>query len=161
MIGIVYYSKNSNTEILAKLLEEKYKGKLIKLEEQTKRRGFFGFIKSGYQASTGRQSKLINKPWEDIEDCGELYLCTPIWAGKTTPAMNKFLANAEFENKDVIIVTMMADPKLNGASNVHEHMKAIVEEKGGKVSKCIGLNGTSPFEQGEKNHIKRQFDTCL
>lgn len=161
MIGIVYYSKNGSTEILAKLLEEKYHGKLIKLEEHTKRRGFFGFLKSGYQASAGKQSKLTNKPWEDIEDCSELYICTPIWAGKTTPAMNTFLANAEFANKDVIIVTMMADPKLNGASNVHEHIKGIVEEKGGKVAKSIGMNGTSPFEQGEIKHIKRQFDTCL
>ncbi|MEX1375966.1 MAG: hypothetical protein AB1Z23_00695 [Eubacteriales bacterium] len=161
MLGIVYYSKNGNTEILAELIEEKYNGRLIKLEEKTKRRGLIGFLKSGYQASSGKQSKLINTPWEDIKDCSELYLCTPIWAGKTTPAMNTFLANADFKNKEVIIVTVMADPKLGGASRVHESMKEIVEGKGGSVIKCVGFNGTSPFEKGEKNHIKRQFDTCL
>jgi len=161
MTGIVFYSKNGNTEIVAELLNEKYDGMIIKLEETCKRRGFFGFLKSGFQAVRKKQSKLVGEPWSKAADCSKLYLCTPIWAGNAVPAMNTFLANTDFSGKEVTIVTVMADPKLEGAQKVHEYLSQIVKEKGGSVEKCIGINGSSPFEKGDKNHIKRQFDTCL
>lgn len=161
MIGIVYYSKNGNTKILAELLAQKYDGKIITLEEKGKRNGLFGFIKSGFQAATRKQSRLIGTPWDCIAEFDKLYLCTPIWAGNITPAMNTFMANASLANKEVTIVTVMADPKLNGVEKAHGYLSDLVKEKGGIVLKCIGLNGTSPYKQGEKNHIKRQFDTCL
>jgi len=161
MVGIVYYSKNGNTEILAELIKEKYDGKIVKLEEKGKRRGPFGFIRSGYQASTRKQSKLVNTPWDEIHEFDKLYLCTPIWAGNPTPAMNTFMAYADLTNKEVVIATLMADPKLNGIEKAHGYLSDLVKEKGGTVVKCVGLNGTSPSQKGEKNHIKRQFDTCL
>lgn len=161
MIAIVYYSKNGNTEIVAKLLEEKYKGKLIYLEEKGKRKGLFGFLKSGFQASTHKQSRLVGAPWDDAKQYDKLYLCTPIWAGNPTPAMNTFIANSNFDSKEVTIVTVMADPKLNGVEKAHKAMSDLITQKGGMVLKCVGISGTSPFEMGEKNHIKRQFDTCL
>ena len=161
MTGIVYYSKNGNTKILAELLAEKYDGKIINLEEKEKRKGILGFLKSGFQASKRKQSKLINTPWDEISNFDKLYICTPIWAGNITPAMNTFMANADLTNKEIIIVTVMADPKLNGVEKSHKYLSDLVAEKGGSVIKCIGLNGTSPFQQGEKNRIKRQFDTCL
>ena len=161
MTGIVYYSKNGNTQIVAELLKEKYQGTVIKLDEICKRKGFFGFLKSGFQAVRKKQSKLIGEPWNEAKQYKKLYLCTPVWAGSCVPAMNTFMANANFIGKEIIIVTVMADPKLEGAGKVYDYMTQIIKAKGGSVTKSVALNGSSPFEKGEINHIKRQFDTCL
>lgn len=161
MIGIVYYSKNQNTEIVAEMLAEKYKGRIFVLEEIGNRKGLFGFIKSGFQAATGKQSKLSNSPWKELDGFDKLYLCTPVWAGNITPAMNTFMANADLTGKEITIVTVMADPDLRNIDKTHKCFSDLVVKKGGTVSKCIGLNGSSPFKQGDKVHIKRQFDTCL
>lgn len=161
MIGIVYYSKNGNTEIAAELLAEKYQGRIFILEEKCRRRGLFGFIKSGFQAVTKKQSTLLNTPWNELKEYDKLYLCTPIWAGSITPAMNTFIANADLTDKEITIVTVQADPQLQGVEKAHDYLSGLVKEKGGKVIKCVGLSGSSPFEQGDKNNIKRQFDTCL
>jgi len=161
MIGIVYYSKNGNTEIAAELLAEKHKGRMFILEEKGRRKGLFGFLKSGFQAASKKQSVLLNAPWNELEGYDKLFLCTPIWAGNPTPAMNTFLANADLTGKEITIVTVMADPQLNGVEKAHSYLSELVKEKGGTVVKCVGLNGTSPFGKGERNHIKRQFDTCL
>lgn len=161
MVGIIYYSKNGNTKILAELLEEKYQGRIVELKETCKRRGFIGFMKSGYQATRRKQSKLIGTPWAKIGEFDMLYLCSPIWAGKITPAVNTFLANADLNGKEVVLFTIMADPNLKDVEKEHGYVKQLIEEKGGKVVKCIGLNGAGPSEQAEKMHIKRQFDTCL
>lgn len=161
MIGIVYYSKNGNTEIAAELLAQKYKGRIFILEEKYRRKGLFGFIKSGFQAATKKQSVLLNTPWNELKEYDRLYLCTPIWAGSITPAMNTFVANSDLTDKEITIVTVMADPKLKGVEKAHEYLSDLVKKKGGTVVKCVGLSGSSPFNHGDKNNIKRQFDTCL
>ena len=90
----------------------------VKLQETKKRKGIIGFIKSGYQAASKKCSELIGEPWEEIKDCDEIYLCTPVWAGSSTPAMNTFMSKADFTDKNVNIATVMADPQLNGAQKV-------------------------------------------
>ncbi|MBN2879493.1 MAG: NAD(P)H-dependent oxidoreductase [Clostridia bacterium] len=161
MQGIVYYSKNGNTEILAELIAEKLGAKLIKLEETKKRRGIIGFIKSGYQAVNKKCSELIGTPWEEIKECDEIYLCTPVWAGSSTPAMNTFMEKADLKGKTVNIATVMADTKLEGAQRVHEYMKSVLNEKGAAVKNCIALSGTSPLKQGERQHIQAQFEKLV
>ena len=161
MIGIVYYSKNGNSRIVAELLKEKYDGKIIELEEKHKRTGLFGFLKSGLQAVRKSKSELLGEPWNEISDFDTIYLCTPIWAGSLTPAMNTFIDKADLKGKDIIIVTVMADPKLKGVETPQQYLSGLAAQKGGNVIKCIALNGSSPFKPAEKTHIKRQFDTCL
>ncbi len=159
MTGIVFYSKNNNTKTLAELLAEKYEGRIIELKEEQKRNGLFGFLKSGFQASKRIQSKLINTPWDEITDCKKLYLCSPIWAGKTTPAMNTFIANADLNNKGIVLVNIMADPDFKGLETEQEYISDIITKKGGTVEKSVAINGASPFQQCDKLHIKRQFNT--
>lgn len=161
MIGIVYYSKNGNTEIVAELLAEKYHGRVFVLEEKCRRKGLFGFIKSGFQALAKKQSVLLNTPWKELKDYDILYLCTPIWAGNITPAMNTFMANADLTDMEITIVTVQADTQLERSERAQNYLTELVKKKGGIVKKCIGLSGSSPFEKGDRNNIKRQFDTCL
>lgn len=161
MTGIIYYSKDGSTEILANLLREKYKAKVIRLVESTNRKGIFGFIKSGFQAVKKMQSKLVDAPWEKIKDWDTLYLCTPIWASNGTPAMNTFLANANLKGKNIIIVTVMADSNIAGARDCHDYLSNLVVQAGGKVEKCIGLHGASPGKCSQLGHIKKQFDAKL
>jgi len=58
-ISIVYFSKNGNTRLGAKYLNEKLGGNLIELKEEKKGNFIQAILKKG--------SKLKGNPWKEIE----------------------------------------------------------------------------------------------
>lgn len=157
MICIIYYSKDGSTRVLAQILKKQTEGKVIELIEQKNRKGVGGFIKSGYEAIKQKSSKLINEPWNEINEYTEIYLCTPIWANNGTPAINTFLDYGDLAGKEVTIFTLMADPKLAGVEKTHEHLTKRVKEKGGRVKKCVALHGASLGKCADEEHLMNQL----
>jgi hypothetical protein len=157
MIGIVYYSKDGSTRVLAEELQKQTDGKTIELTEKKVRKGVVGFVKGGYQAAKHKSSELVGQPWNDINGCPEIYICTPIWASNGTPAMNTFLNHVDLSGKEITIYTLMADPALKGVEKTHAHLTKRVEEKGGCVKKCIALHGAGPGKSADVQHLIDQL----
>jgi len=156
-IGIIYYSRDNSTKTAAEILAEKLKAETFELIEKNKRKGIFGFLSGGFQASTGKSSKLVNAPWEEITEFDTLYLLTPLWAGKTTPAMNTFLDNADLSGKKVYIATVQADPNFAGSSKAHEYLRGRVESKGGTAELCYALHGSGPGKTADTEYLRNQL----
>lgn len=143
-IAVVYYSAQGNCALAAKALAHKLGARLVELVESKPRTlKPMGFMKAGFQASVGIRAKLAGEPWQEVADCGELYLVTPIWASRQVPAMNRFLEACDFSGKVVTILTVQADPAAN-AEKAWQAMSAIVEKKGGKVKAVHGYTGAAP-----------------
>lgn len=159
--AIVYYSLSNNTRTVAEILAERTGGALIRLEENTSRGGFFGFLKSGFQAATRRMSRLSGEPWEAVRPFDTLYLLTPIWASNGTPAMNAFLSKADLEGKTATIITLQADPDKDGSDKVHDHIRSIVEKKGAAVASAYALHSASPGQFAGKEYLAAQVDNLL
>ena len=157
-VGVVYYSRSNNTRTGAELLAGKLNGELIELVEIKGRKGPVGFLKSGYQAVSGKRSELKGEPWKRIEGLAAIYLMTPIWGSNGTPAMNKFVDEADFSGKEVTVITFQADAKGAGSEKVHGAYKEKVEGKGGKYLKGIALQSTTPGKFAGKEHIQAQID---
>lgn len=159
--AIVYYSLSGNTKTAAEYLARELDAALIRIEENTSRNGFLGFMKSGFQAATRRMSKVVGEPWAEAADYDTLYLLTPIWASNGTPAMNAFLENADFSGRRVTVVTFQADPETKGSEKTHNHIRGIVERKGGAVEATHAFHSANPGNYAGDEHIENQVRSVL
>jgi hypothetical protein len=157
-LGVVFYSRSNNTRTGAEYLAGKLGAEIIELTEAKGRKGLAGFIRSGYQAVSGKTSELMGDPWEKTEKHSDLYLMTPIWGGKTTPAMNTFLQNAVFEGKKVTVITFQADEKGAGTKVVYDSIRQIVESGGGTFLGGYAMHSAAPGRYAGKEYLEKQIE---
>jgi flavodoxin len=159
---IVYYSKMGNTEIAAKYLGEKIGAQLIKLADDTNYKGLVGFIKGGMNANLSKMAQMDNTIYKEIEKYERIILATPVWSGKTTPAINAVLENVDFSGKEVYALTTQADPDVKDAPGRKQFYQDKIEEKNGKFVELYSLHGSSP--QGppkSKEDLSQQVDQLV
>jgi len=156
--GVVYYSRSDNTRTGAEYLAERVGAELIELVEKKGRSGLVGFIKSGYQAVSGKKSQLVGAPWKEAEKFSSLYLLTPIWGGKITPAMNAFLEQAQFKGRDITVITFQADAKGAGSKEAYSTIRHTVESSGGTFLGGYAMHSTAPGRYAGKEYIEKQLD---
>lgn len=155
---VVYYSRSNNTKTGALYIAGKLGAEIIELVETDRRKGLAGFIKSGYQAVSGKASKLLGEPWKEASQYNSIYLMTPIWGGKTTPAMNTFLKEADFQGREVRVITFQADEKGAGSKNIHESIRQDVESHGGVFLGGYAVHSAPPGKYAGKEYIEKQLE---
>lgn len=156
-IGIVYFSAYGNTEYLARRLSERVGGELIEIRQKDSARGLLGFLKGGFRASTERAAPIEGDPREIASRFQTLYLLTPIWAGKISPAMRAFLQESDFKDKQVYAVTLQADPNRQGSDKVHEFVRAEVEGKGGSLILSYALHSAPPGKFAGEEQLEEEL----
>lgn len=162
-LGIIFFSRDGNTQALARLLAEQFTSSfadrgIVRLQERRGRKGFLGFMRSGFQAVRKRSSVLEGDPWGASRDYTHLILMTPIWAGNGTPAMQAFLDQSELEGKTIDIITVQADPKFDKIERTHLYLKELAERHGGIVKECIAVYGSSPGRYAGDDHIRSEAE---
>lgn len=158
---VVYYSLYGNTEYAAKYLGEKLNAEVFGIEESEKRKGVFGFIKSGFQAVSGQPALISPDSFGYVEDFDTVWLLSPIWAGNANPAMNAFLDGAGLRDKTVHLITFQADPDAASAPKVHEHLSRRVAEKGGRVGRTWALHSATPGNFAGEEALTAQMQKVL
>jgi hypothetical protein len=153
---IVYYSRSGNVRFIAELIAEKSSGTLVPLEEVGRRKGFFGFLKSGFQATTKRPSKLAGDPWSRMSGCERVYLLTPIWGGNASPAVNAFLQRADLTGTRVTVVTLQADPEGRGSDKVHAGLFERVRACGGETAGAYALHSAGPGKFAGEEQLRSE-----
>ena len=141
---VAYYSKSGNTKIVAEYLAKKIGADIIKLEDKTSYKGIVGFVKGGMNASRTKKADLDIAVYNEISKHDRIILATPVWAGKTTPAINSVLENIDFDSKEVYVVTTQADPSFKGEDERKGFYKEIIEKKNGKLVDYFSLQGAIP-----------------
>ena len=159
---IAYFSKVGNTKIAAEYLAGKMKADIINLDDKTNYKGFIGFMKGGMFASIKKKANLEKSIYEAISKYDRIVLATPVWAGKTTPAINAVLENVDFVGKEVYVMTTQADPAFSGADSRKSFYKTIIEAKHGKLMGYFSLEGSAPGKLPEtKEFITNQVDKIV
>ena len=159
---IVYYSKVGNTEIAAKYLADKLGAHVIKLEDKTNYKGLLGFIKGGMNASKTKVAELDHAVYDEIAGYDRIVLATPVWAGKTTPAINAILENVDFNGKEVYVMTTQAMPAAKDTEERRIFYQEKIEKKKGKLIECFSLQGSAPGKPPRsKEDLIRQVDECV
>lgn len=153
--GIVYFSKDGSTKILANILAKKYDAKVIELIEMEKKAGI---IVNSIRATKKKSVTLVGDPSQDINDLTKLFLCTPIWASNGTPAMNSFIENTDFDSKEVVIITVKAFTPSNKLKKVYKYLSDLVVSKSGNVVECFDIHGAGVGKTANSSHILEQID---
>ena len=146
---IVYYSWVGNTEVVAKEIQRQT-GFGIQRVEERKERKRSNIMGAAMGALLGLKSRL--KPMDfSLADYENIFLGVQVWAGKTTPAINKYLSKACLKGKKIWLFITKADEKV--PQQVIDSITRRIEKKGGKVIDSISF--TNPWEP-EKNTIISQ-----
>ncbi|MGM0898549.1 MAG: flavodoxin family protein [Bacillota bacterium] len=132
---IVYYSWIGSTEVVAKEIQRLTKFDIQKIEEKKKRTS--GKIAGAAMgAFLGFKSNI--KPMDfELEGYENIFLGAQVWAGKTTPAINKYLEKASFKDKKVWLFLTKGDEKI--PQHVIDSITKRIEKKGGRVVDSISI----------------------
>ena len=133
---VVYYSWTGNTEVAAKELHKLVGGELVKLEEIKERKMRIGFAGAAFSAVLGMKSRLKSVNF-NVKDYDNVFIGSPVWASRCTPAINTFLSKAGLNGKKVFLFVTLADDKI--PTKVFSFLEKKVEKRGGKVVDSISI----------------------
>lgn len=157
--AIIYYSLDGNARCAAEAIAHKWAADIIELTEvKPRKRGPFGFIMSAFQAARGKKSKLSVDIAEMAKPYEKIYIISPVWASRPVPAVNTCLHECDFSGKQVGILSIQADPRLDGADRVLDTMARCVEAKKGQIVFRHGLVGASPGNTMSREDMERQIN---
>jgi flavodoxin len=88
---VVYYSLTGVTKRVAERLAGDLNCELEEVRETKPRKGFFGFMKSGYEAMRKKLPPIL-EPRKDPAEFEAVVFGTPVWAGTMASPMRTFLS---------------------------------------------------------------------
>ena len=156
---IAYYSRTGNTQTAAEYLAEKLGAEAIALHDTADYSGMIGFVKGGMFASLGKQARLGQDVFDVIAAFDRIVLATPVWAGKTTPAINAVLAHVDWTGKAVYALTTQADPACRDAEKREAFYRRAVEAKQGTFVALFSMYGAPPNKAAAREDIRRRVDS--
>ncbi|MGA1793815.1 MAG: flavodoxin family protein, partial [Thermoplasmatota archaeon] len=122
---VVFYSNEGNTRLIAEDIAISIGADImeIKPEKDVNSKGFFGYMIGGWQAIRGFKPPLkpLHKNPEEYE---VIFVGTPIWAGRQTPAIKTFLEEHLPEGKKVAFFCTHT----GGAGSALQNMRSISPE---------------------------------
>lgn len=140
---VIYYSRSGNTKKIARTIKNEVNADIIEIKDKTSRTGVFGFLK-GVTDSIRNQDTKIEPAFIDVSKYDNIYVGTPVWASKPTPAIIQFLHNTDFTGKKVITFdTMMA----SGGEATINFMNEIIESHGGNVIKSFSIMNNQDLKE--------------
>ena len=144
---VLYYSRSEKTAKVAKTIAKTISADIVRIKDTKDRSGPINYLKASIDAL--REDKTEIEPSHvDLSNYGLVYIGTPNWAGKPTPAIITSIDNNDFRGKDVILFTTMGS---QGGKNVIERMREKVEARGARMitSFIIKTGGKSSSELEE------------
>lgn len=101
---VVYYSRSGFTKKLAIKLAENLNADIEELIDKNERKGFWGFMISGYEAVTRKEAKifpLIKNP----ENYELVIVCSPVWVSSLSSPVRAFLNKNKDKIKNIAFIS--------------------------------------------------------
>lgn len=132
---IIYYSWIGNTKVVAEEIRASTGFDLLRIEEKKERKPG-KIMGAALGALLGLGSRI--KPMDlSLAKYDSVFIGTPVWAGKTVPAVNRFLGKAGLKGKDVWVFVTKGDEQI--PQKVIDSITARIGKKGGKVMDCLSF----------------------
>jgi len=126
---VIYYSRTGITKKFAEALANAFYCSTVEIKDKKKRLGVLGFIRGIIDARKEKTTE-IEPESVDISNADLVLFGTPVWAGRSSPAINTIIQKLDLKGKDVITFTTSQTADVKGAYQV---MDRLVEKQGGKV----------------------------
>lgn len=123
---VVYYSRSGNTETVATELAKLVNGEIKKIELEKD----ISFIKAGYTSLLEKKGKIKEVDFS-INNYDNIFIGSPVWAGKSSTPINTLLSDCDFTGKNVFVFITQGDNRT--PKSVYDSISARVKLKGGNV----------------------------
>ncbi|UCD22074.1 MAG: hypothetical protein JSW22_00060, partial [Chloroflexota bacterium] len=135
---VVYYSMTGKTRLAAQAIAEALNATLVEIEERRPVPMPFVYLSGGFAAITDRGSKI--SPVDiDLKQYERVFIGSPIWASRPTPAVNSFVYQTDFERRSVTpFFTMGGDSSATALANI----TAKIEKSQGKVVGSFSISSS-------------------
>jgi flavodoxin len=99
---VVYYSRTGNTKFVAEKVALELEADIEEVVDLKNRSGWFGFLKAGFDATLGRETKIgeISKSPRDFD---LVVVGTPVWNSRPSSAIRTYLKRNDFSEEKVAI----------------------------------------------------------
>jgi len=132
---VLYYSRSRKTATVAETLAEELSADLQEIKDVKERSGILNYL--GASVDAFRESKTKITPENlNLDDYGIIYLGSPTWAGKPSPAIITFVDKANLKGKDIILFATMGN---QGAKSVISRMKEKIEARGARMVNSFSI----------------------
>ncbi len=132
---VVFYSRTSNTRKVSEIIAGQKDADLLEVKDQKSRSGAMGFFLGGFDAIRGK-STSISYNTVDLADYDTVYIGTPVWASKPTPAILEFIRQNDFSSNDVVTFATLGG---SGGESTVKAMNEAVTAKGGNVKRSFSF----------------------
>jgi flavodoxin len=154
---VLYYSRTRKTAKVAETLAKELGSDINEIKDSKQRNNVLNYI--GASMDAFRENKTeISPSTVDLSPYGLVYIGTPVWAGKPTPAIVSLIDNCNFQGKDVILFATLGG---SGGKRTIERMKEKIELRGGRMitSFLIKTAGKQIYEiSNETKKIIEEMD---
>jgi flavodoxin len=133
---VVYYSLTGKTKLVAQAIAETLNATLVEIKETKSRKlGPSIYAIGGMEAKMNRGSK-INPVDVDLKQYEKIFIGSPVWNSRPTPAINSFIYQTNFEGRSIIpFFTMAGDNAEKALANI----TAKIEKSQGKVASSFAI----------------------
>jgi flavodoxin len=132
---VVYYSLTGKTRLVAQVIAEALNAALIEIEERRPIPMPFVYLSGGFAATINR-GREINPIDVDLKQYDRIFIGSPIWNSRPTPAINSFIYQTNFEGRSVIPFFTMAG---NSSEKALANITAKIEKNQGKVAGSFAI----------------------
>jgi flavodoxin len=146
---VVFYSLTDKTKLVSQVIAEALNAELVEIEEtKLRKQGFLTYLTGGFAAVTNKGTD-INPMNVDLKQYETIFIGSPIWASRPTPAVNSFIYTSNFEGKSVVPFFTMGG---NNSNKALENIAAKIEKNQGRV---IGSFTVSTYGISDNEIIAR------
>ena len=133
---VVYYSLTGKTKLVAQAIAEALNATLLEIKETKPRKpGILVYLTGGFAATINRRSK-INPIDVDLKQYERIFIGSPIWNSRPTPAINSFIYQTNLESRSIIPFFTMGG---NDSENALANITAKIEKSQGKVAGSFAI----------------------
>jgi len=147
----VYYSRTGKTRFVAEKVSSELKADIEEVVDLKNRSGRFGFLKAGYDATRGNETK-IGETQKSPSEYDLIVIGTPVWNSRPASAIRTYLKRNDFSEKKVAI---FCTNEGIGKEKALERTKALISN----VNIVGELEISKAFKNREENESKI-FDWC-
>ena len=133
---IIYYSQHGSTEVVARTLAKELRTDLVEIKDLKEREGLKNKLSSCLDSI--KETKTEIAPSEvDLTQYDSIYIGTPTWVGKPTPAIITLIDRCNLRGKDVYLFATMTG---KGGQATVDRMAEKVKARGARVIETFTLN---------------------
>lgn len=145
---VAYYSRTGHTKFIAEKIAQQLGADLCEVVDKKNREGRIGFLGGGSDALREKTTEI--EASKKIEEYDFIVIGTPVWAGKITPAIRKFIVTNDFKEKTVALFVTLDG---NKPEKSLENMRSVIVAK-----RIVGENGfIRPM--GDQEKTEQQLKT--